>query len=134
MERARQPDDRDPARGDAVRRVRFLSAAVTASALSALVLITAAGTDADLGAPRYWPWVLTGLQVLGLWSAGSGRWWGWLLGATVQLPWIANAVVTGQLGFIPGCAFSAVDQAHSFAAGQSPARRQPKRDGVQVYA
>jgi hypothetical protein len=134
MERAHQPDDRDPARGDAARRVRFLSAAVTASALSALVLITAAGTDADLGAPRYRPWVLTGLQVLGLWSAGSGRWWGWLVGATVQLPWIACAVVTGQLGFIPGCAFSAVVQAHSFAAGQLPSRRQPKRDGVQVYA
>jgi hypothetical protein len=134
MERAHQPDARDPSRGDAARRVRVLSAAVTAPALSALVLITAAGTDADLGAPRYWPWVLTGLQVLGLWSAGSGRWWGWPLGAAVQLPWIAYAVVTGQLGFIPGCAFSAVVQAHSFAADQSPARRQPKRDGVQVYA
>jgi len=131
MERAHQPDARDP--GDAARRVRVLSAAVTAPALSRLLLITAAGTDARLGVPRYWPWVLTGLQVLGLWSAGSGRWWGWLLGASVQLPWIAYAVVTGQLGFIPGCAFSAVVQAHSFAAGQSPARRQRERDGVQVY-
>jgi hypothetical protein len=133
MERARQPDDRDPAGGDAVRRARVLSAAVSAPALSALVLITAARTDADLGAPRYWPWVLTGLQVLGLWSAGSGRWWGWLLGAAAQLPWIAYAVVTRQMGFIPGCAFSRVVQAHSFAADQSPARRQPKRGGVQVY-
>ncbi|MQA99756.1 MAG: hypothetical protein GEU78_05615 [Actinobacteria bacterium] len=133
MESAHQPDARDPAPGEAARRVGVLSAAVTAPALSALVLITAAGTDAHLGASRYWPWVPTGLQVLGLWSAGSGQRWGWLLGAAVQLPWIAYALVTGQLGFIPGCAISAVVQAHSFATDQSPARRQRARDGVQVY-
>ncbi|MGH8871072.1 MAG: hypothetical protein ACRDWS_03770 [Acidimicrobiia bacterium] len=30
------------------------------------------------------------------------------LGASVQAPWIAYAVLTGQYGFIPGCTVSAV--------------------------
>lgn len=104
---------------DATRWVRLLCAAVAAQALSAVVVLTAAGTDASLGAPIYWPWLLTGLQVLALWSAGTGRWWSWLLGAAVQLPWIAYALVTGQLGFIPGCSISAAVQAHRFLVDAS---------------
>lgn len=133
MARVHEPE-RGPAGGDATRRVPLLSAAVAAPALSAIVVITAAGTDAGLGAPSYWPWLLTGLQVLALWSAGTGRCWGWLLGAAVQLPWIAYAVVTEQLGFIPGCAVSATVQAHSFLAAArsgTPRDRGPRR--VQVY-
>jgi hypothetical protein len=104
--------------------------------LSAVVLITAAGTDARLGAPSYWPWLLTGLQVLALWSAGTGRWWGWLLGAAVQLPWIAYAMVTGQPGFIPGCAVSAAVQVHTFLAEQpSPVRpRALDSRRVEIYS
>ena len=89
-------------------------AAAASAGLSVAVLITAAGTTTPLGAPRYWPWLLTGLQVVALWSAGTGRWWGWLLGGCVQLPWIAYAVVTTQFGFIPGCAVSASVQIHNF--------------------
>jgi hypothetical protein len=37
-----------------------------------------------------------------------------MLGAAVQLPWIAYAVLTGQFGFIPGCAVSAAVQTASF--------------------
>ncbi|MGH7425670.1 MAG: hypothetical protein ACREJP_05840, partial [Candidatus Methylomirabilales bacterium] len=83
----------------------------------------------------YWPWLLTSLQVVALWSAGGGRWWGWLLGAAVQFPWIAYAVTTGQLGFIPGCAISAAVQAHSFAANQprSRGRRGGEPTRVRVY-
>jgi hypothetical protein len=51
---------------------------------------------------RAWPWVLTGLQVLGPWAAGRGLRFGWLLGGTVQLPWIAYALLTNQIGFIRG--------------------------------
>jgi hypothetical protein len=101
METGHQPETRHPAGSDGTRRAQLVSAAVAAPALSALVLITAAGTDAPLGAPDYWPWLLTGLQVLALWSAGTRRWWGWLLGAAVQLPWIAYAVDTGQPGLSP---------------------------------
>jgi hypothetical protein len=45
---------------------------------------------------------------------GKGRWWGWLLGGSVQVPWIAHAAVTTQFGLIPGCAVSAAVQTHSF--------------------
>lgn len=82
--------------------------------LSAAVLVTAWSDDSPLGAPSYWPWLLTGLQVLALWSAGTGRWWGWLLGGSVQVPWIAYALVTTQVGFVPGCAISACVQLCSF--------------------
>lgn len=107
-----------PVASDAASSVCILCAVVAASTLSAVVVFTAA-TDAPLGAPPYWPWLLTGLQVLGLWSAGTGRKWGWLLGAAVQLPWIAYAAVTGQIGFIPGCAVSAAVQTYSFLPGHT---------------
>lgn len=97
-----------------IARIRLAGAATAAVAFSSLVVATARGNETALGAPVYWPWLLTGLQVLALWSAGRGRWWGWLLGGSVQLPWIAYAVVTTQLGFIPGCAVSAAVQTYSF--------------------
>jgi hypothetical protein len=114
MARVHEPEVERPEGSEATRRVRLLSAVVAAPALSTVVVITAAGADAPVGAPPYWPWLLTGLQVLALWSAGAGRWWGWLLGGAVQLPWIAYAVVTEQLGFVPGCAVSAIVQIHTF--------------------
>jgi hypothetical protein len=136
MAMVHQAEARGPARSDATRLVRLLSAGVAAPALSTVVVLTAAGTDTPLGAPPYWPWLLTGLQVLALWAAGTGRWWGWLLGAVVQLPWIAYALVTGQLGFIPGCAVSAMVQAHSFLADPRPSERPSDRDPrrVRVYS
>jgi hypothetical protein len=103
---------RDPPSVEAM--IRLASAGTFALLFSGLVVATAWRDATQLGAPRYWPWLLTGLQVLALWSAGRGRWWGWLLGGSVQLPWIAYAVVTTQLGFIPGCAVSAAVQTYSF--------------------
>ena len=78
------------------------------------VMVTSWTGDTRLGAPAYWPWVLTGFQVLALWSAGRRAWWGWLLGAAAQPAWIGYALVTHQLGFIPGCIISAVVQVSSF--------------------
>ena len=89
------------------------AAAVLSAALSGLLLATAAD-GGRLGAPAYWAWLLTALQVLALWAAGRGRSWGWLLGAAVQPVWITYALLTGQVGFIPGCAVSAAVQARSF--------------------
>jgi hypothetical protein len=103
---------RDPPSVEA--RIRLASAGTAALMFSGVVVATAWRDATPLGAPGFWPWLLTGLQVLALWSAGRGRWWGWLLGGSVQLPWIAYAVVTTQLGFIPGCAVSAAVQADSF--------------------
>ena len=109
MARIFRDDTRGSADGDRARRFPLLSAALGAFALSAAVVMTAVEDDGPLGAPPFWSWLLTGLQVLAPRSAGTGRWWGWLLGAGVQLPWIAYAVVTGQLGFIAGCASGAVE-------------------------
>jgi len=88
-----------------------------ALALSALVtaaLVVSSEVTSRLGVPQHWPWLLTGIQVLSLWAAGRRLWWGWPLGAAVQPPWIAYALLTGQLGFIPGCAISAAVQIYSF--------------------
>lgn len=74
----------------------------------------------DIDTLRAWPWVLTGLQVLALWAAGRGLRLGWLLGGTVQFPWIAYALLTDQIGFIPGCAVSACVQLSSYAAAVAP--------------
>jgi hypothetical protein len=78
--------------------------------------------ESSLGAPAYWAWLLTALQVLALWAAGQRRWWGWLLGAAVQPPWITYAVLTGQIGFIPGCAISMIVQAWSFVHASATQR------------
>jgi len=93
---------------------KLLGGLIAAAGLALAVTISAWNDSSALGAPRMWPWLLTGLQVLALWSAGRGRWWGWLLGGSVQLPWIAYAIATSQIGFIPGCGVSAVVQTYSF--------------------
>lgn len=82
--------------------------------LALVVIVTAWGDTSGLGAPGLWAWLLTGIQVVALWAAGQRRWWGWLLGALVQIPWIAYAATTNQIGFIPGCAVSASVQIHAF--------------------
>ena len=84
------------------------------SALVTAALVMSSGVTSRLGVPQQWPWLLTGVQVLSLWAAGRPHWWGWPLGAAVQPAWIAYALLTGQLGFIPGCAISAVIQIYSF--------------------
>ena len=106
MERAYSPSVR--------AGIRLVGGVTAALMLSGLVMATGWRDQTPLGSPRFWPWLLTALQVLALWSAGRERWWGWLLGGSVQLPWIAYAVVTTQLGFIPGCAVSAAVQTHTF--------------------
>lgn len=110
---------RRPLRQRSISGHRLIGGVIAATALSLAVVASAWRDDSNLGAPRLWPWLLTGLQVLALWSAGQRRWWGWLLGGSVQLPWIAYALVTDQLGFIPGCAVSASVQIHSYLGNTS---------------
>jgi len=95
-------------------RHRLAGGVFASLALSMAVVISSTGDDSALGAPALWPWLLTGLQVLSLWAAGRRHWWAWLLGGSVQLPWIAYAVMTDQVGFIPGCGISASVQIYSF--------------------
>jgi xanthine/uracil permease len=88
--------------------------------ITLILVFTSSATETRLGAPLYWSWLLTGLQVLALWAAGAEHRWGWLLGASVQPPWIVYAVLTDQVGFIPGCAISAAVQICSFVRGRHP--------------
>ena len=49
---------------------------------------------------EYWSWVLTAFGIFGLWVAGSGKSWGWLIGLGIQVVWIWFAIATKQYGFI----------------------------------
>jgi hypothetical protein len=72
-----------------------------------LAVTVSSRTDPSaLGAPVYWTWALTGLQVMALWVAGRGQAWGWVVGSAVQPGWIAYALLTDQPGFVIGCAIS----------------------------
>ena len=107
---------------------RLTVALIAALSLSLVVVASGLRQDSALGAPTVWPWLLTGLQVLSLWSAGRRYWWGWLMGGSVQLPWIAYAVMTDQIGFIPGCLISACVQLYSSL------RNSPRTKQMEVMA
>lgn len=96
------------------RSVRLLGAVAVSAAICGCIAISSAGADTRLGVPQWWPWFLTGIQVTALWAAGANRWWGWLLGASAQPPWIVYALLTGQFGFVPGCAVSGAVQTFSY--------------------
>jgi hypothetical protein len=76
------------------------------AALCLAVAVSSRTDMSELGAPAYWTWVLTGLQVMALWVTGRGHAWGWMVGSAVQPGWIAYALLTDQLGFVIGCAIS----------------------------
>jgi hypothetical protein len=101
-------------------------AVIGSTALIGAIVMTSIHDQSTLGAPGYWAWVLTGFQVAALRTAATGREWGWLLGASVQLPWIAYALITAQFGFVPGCLISAGVQAHGYLRRQAGGRRLEK--------
>jgi hypothetical protein len=76
----------------------------------------------ELGAPVYWTWALTGLQVMALWVAGRGQAWGWMVVSAVQPGWIAYALLTEQLGFVIGCAIPTGVQLSAYVRANGPAR------------
>jgi hypothetical protein len=76
------------------------------AALCLAVAVSSRADPGELGAPVYWTWALTGLQVMAMWVAGRGQAWGWMVGSAVQPGWIAYALLTIQLGFVIGCAIS----------------------------
>jgi hypothetical protein len=84
-----------------------IGAWLSLSATLCLAVIVSSRSDpGGLGAPVYWTWALTGLQVMALWIAGRGQAWGWMVGSAVQPGWIAYALMTDQLGFVIGCGIS----------------------------
>lgn len=105
---------------DADRRLQLIGSLGLSAGLTLTLLLSSSTAETRLGVPQYWPWLLTGLQVLALWAAGAQHRSGWLLGAAAQPPWIAYAILSGQLGFIPGCAVSAVVQVHAFLRNAAP--------------
>lgn len=117
---------------------RFATFVCLSAGLCLALGASALAVPSQLGAPVTWTWVLTGLQVIGLWAAGRGRGWGWMVGSAVQPAWIVYAVLTGQLGFIVGCLVSTAVQFSSYlrAAGTtsitgdtSPEPTMERRDG-----
>ena len=65
-------------------------------------------------------WTGRGCSLACRWAAGQGRWWAWLLGAAVQPPWIAYALLTDQLGVVPGCLATAAAQTWTMIRGIAP--------------
>lgn len=106
--------DQEATTGPSRRTRRLAGTIVLSTSASLLVVLSSWMSETRLGAPLYWAWVLTGLQVIALWAAGRHQWWAWLLGAGVQPVWIVYAVLTGQLGFVPGCVISAAVQVRNF--------------------
>jgi hypothetical protein len=94
-----------------IARGASLATATIASAGTIGVLLVTSAQTADVS---IWAWILTGLQVAAMWSAGRGWSAGWLLGAAVQPVWIAYAFVTGQEGFVIGCLVSGFVQLSNY--------------------
>jgi hypothetical protein len=89
------------------RGLPLVAGAAVSGCLCLFILLTAGASSAALGVPAAWAWVLTGTQLLGLWVAGRGRPSGWLVGFVAQPAWIVYGLLSGQPGFVPGCAVSA---------------------------
>lgn len=47
-----------------------------------------------------WSFILAVVGILGLWVAGSNRWYGWAIGLGAQLLWVIYALVSNQYGFL----------------------------------
>lgn len=125
-----------------VRRHWLLGALVSSAVACGLVVWSAAASATSLGAPAEWAWILTGLQVFALWSAGRDHHWAWLLGTAVQPVWITYAMLTGQAGFVLGCLVSAAVQLHNYlvigeGSGPAPAGHghfTPCRNAAQLHS
>ena len=83
-------------------------------AISAAILATAQGHSPLHVAPA-WAWVLTMAQIAGMWMVGKAKPHGWIVGAAAQPGWITYAILSGQYGFIPGCAVSLIVQILNFS-------------------
>jgi len=48
----------------------------------------------------WWSWLLMAVGVTGVYLSGRRLWWGWLVGVSSEVLWIAYAVTTRQYGFV----------------------------------
>lgn len=115
---AAPPERRSSRRLNSWPRSRWFSlpalVLVPSVAISAAIVVTAPGSSALHVAPA-WAWLLTGAQITGMWLVGNSKPHGWLVGAVAQPAWITYAMLSGQYGFIPGCAISLVVQIWNFS-------------------
>jgi hypothetical protein len=57
----------------------------------------------------YWSYVLPGFGLIALYAGGSRKRWGWAVGFTGEMLWIAYGLATRQYGFaLSGLAFAIV--------------------------
>lgn len=47
-----------------------------------------------------WSFVLAIVGIIGLWIAGSNRWYGWGVGLAAQVLWVVYGIATEQYGFL----------------------------------
>lgn len=52
-----------------------------------------------------WSWLLTVIGVFGLWMSSRRKAWGFLIGFSAQILWVAYALATDQLGFVVSAFF-----------------------------
>jgi hypothetical protein len=98
------------------------------------VIVSSRSDPSELGAPVYWTWALTGLQVMALWVAGRGQAWGWMVGSAVQPGWIAYALMTDQLGFVIGCGISTGVQLSAYGQWSDRQSRCRSRRGASRFS
>jgi nicotinamide riboside transporter PnuC len=53
--------------------------------------------------PVWWSVVLTLVGVVGLYALTKKKWWGFAIGLSAQMLWLAYAVTTQQWGFLGSC-------------------------------
>ena len=71
-----------------------------------------------------WAWILSILQLVGVWSVSRRRPTGWLIGSAVQTSWAMYGALTAQAAFIFGCLISLTIQGYAWL-------RWSRRDGQQ---
>lgn len=49
---------------------------------------------------QWWSWILTAIGISGLWAVGSKKAWGWFVGISAQVLWVAYSLATEQYGFL----------------------------------
>jgi hypothetical protein len=46
-------------------------------------------------------WAISAFGIVGLWIAGSGKWWGWAVALGTQVLWFVYIIGTKQWGLLP---------------------------------
>src|SRR5664280_477908 len=79
------------------RTAKALLVVVAPSVGLSICIVATSADSGQLGVSSLWAWLLTGLQILGMWLVGRGSRFGWLLGLLAQPGWTTYALLSGNL-------------------------------------